>query len=111
MVCTIYASRYAGYFMSTTLENVLVNKCIRTGIAVVSKTWSRMLDHATFIRIVCKYGKGYLNPGVGFANLLRVKYVNIGYLVSRFRILRYGPTGCRSRRIIWAVKINLGFSF
>jgi hypothetical protein len=57
------------------------------------------------------FDKGYLESGVGFANLLRKKLFKIGYLgLGASVFFRYGPYRLPDQKDNFAYRINLGFT-
>ena len=108
------ATHYASAFIQHNFGNVLVNKTFsKPELLVFQNMGIGALRHPEVHQALSlqSFDKGYVESGVGFANLLRKKLFKIGYLgLGASVFYRYGPYRLPDQKDNFAYRINLGFT-
>ncbi len=107
-------TEYASVFLSHNFGNVLVHgRYSKPELLLYHAMGVGELRHQEVHEgpVLQSMNRGYYESGVGVANLLRQRYVRIGYLgVGASVFYRYGPYRLASTADNFSYRINLGFT-
>ncbi len=108
------ATQYASVFIHHNFGNVLVHKSFsKPELLVFHNMGIGTLHHPEAHQGLSlqSFEKGYVESGIGLSNLLRIEYLNIGYLgLGASVFYRYGPYRLADQKDNFVYRINLGFT-
>lgn len=108
------ATQYASVYIQHNFGNVLVHESFsKPELLVFQNMGIGALHHPDVHQGLSlqTFDKGYVESGVGLANLLRKKYFKIGYLgLGASVFYRYGPYRLAGQKDNLGYRINLGFT-
>ena len=108
------ATQFASVFVHHNFGNVLIHESFsKPELLVFHNMGIGALRHPEVHRGLAlqSMDKGYVESGIGIANLLRKKYLKIGYIgLGASVFYRYGPYQLPGQKDNFVYRINLGFA-